>query len=225
MGTGVSNLIMKKLLFIVLNFFFLSCFASDAPPPPANISTPPQRTHFFYGGLIGGYADIDWSSVIAQDKATYATNPTQADGNGALFGGNIGYQFNKYFALELEYIQMPTSYLDFNPAARITYGTTSTNAQMNFAAFIVKFMAPLGKSDFSVFTDVGPAYQHLSDDITDTGTFAPTFGAGLNYKINEHWFSTMAFQYATGYGESIALPMTEYIPEIYAYTFSINYIF
>jgi hypothetical protein len=201
----------------------LPAFAGElAPIQPAQ---PIQRESYFYGGLIGGYADIDWSSVIAQDQATLATNPTTADGTGALFGGDIGYQFGPHFALELEYIQMPNSYLQFSSLARATYGTTSTTAQMDFAALMLKFMAPISNSNFSLFTDVGAAYQHLSDDTADTGTFAPTFGAGATYHINEHWFTTFSFQYATGYGESIALPMTEYIPEIYAYTFGLNYIF
>lgn len=214
----------QVLIVFSLIFFSFPCFGGELVASPQT-NKPIHREHYFYGGLIGGYADIDWSSVIAQDQATYASNPTEADGNGALFGGDIGYQFNKNFALELEYIQMPTSYLKFNPIAMLTYGVTSTNAQMNFAAAIFKFMAPISNSNFSLFADAGAAYQHLSDDITDTGTFAPTFGAGANYHINEHWFSSLSFQYATGYGESIALPMTSYIPEVYIYTFGINYIF
>lgn len=180
---------------------------------------------FFYGGLIGGYAKVDWNAVIGQDRATLPTNPTNVNGNGSLFGFDIGYQVNKYFAVEAEYIRMPTSYLEFSEIARVTYGTTSMESTMDFYALVLKIMVPLGDSDFSLFTDAGPAYQRRSDKIADIGTWAPTFGAGLNYRINAHWFANMAFQYATGYGESIALPINEYIPEIYAGTFSVNYIF
>jgi hypothetical protein len=212
-------------LLCLLCFFVLPVVAGVLPPPAQQTKKPPQREHFFYGGLIGGYADIDWSSTVAQDPSAYASDPIEANGNGALFGGDIGYQISPHFALELEYIQMPSSYLKFNPAAMLTYGVLSTTTQMNFAALMIKFMAPISDTNVSLFTDVGAAYQHISDDITDTGTFAPTFGAGFNYRINEHWMTSMSFQYATGYGESIALPMTEYIPEVYAYTFGINYIF
>jgi hypothetical protein len=180
---------------------------------------------FFYTGLIGGFAKIDWDPIIAQDTATYPTNPTEADGQGSLFGADVGYQINKYFAVEAEYIRMPNTYLQFKPVALPAYGVTSTESTLDFAAIIVKIMAPLGDSGFSLFTDAGPAYQYRSDDVATIDTFAPTFGAGVNYMINEHWMANVTFQYATGYGESIATPMDEYIPEIYAYTFSLNYIF
>lgn len=215
---------MKKYFLQLLVFFIFPVFAGQVTPalPSKN---PPLSQKFFYIGLIGGYADIDWGAVVAQDPATYASNPAQAEGNGALFGGDIGYQFGPHFALEFEYIQLPDSYLTYNPVALITYGVRSTDVKMNFAALTLKLMAPISDTRFSLFADAGAAYQSLSDEIADTSTFAPTFGAGFNYRINEHFFADMSFQYATGYGESISLPMTDYIPEVYIYTFGINYIF
>jgi hypothetical protein len=86
-------------------------------------------------------------------------------------------------------------------------------------------MAPLGHSGFSLFVDAGPAYQWQTNQIANIGTFAPAFGGGIDYRVNQHWFGELGFQYAPGTGESISDPMVAYIPEIYVETFKVNYIF
>lgn len=214
-----------KYFSLLLSCFFSTSFAANAPPPQTAQQKPELSQSFLYAGLIGGYANVDWDPVISQDQATYPTNPTEANGKGGLYGVNLGYQFNSYFAIEAECIKMPDTYLQFKPIALATYGVTSTSSSMQFSALFLKLMAPISDTKLSLSTEVGVAYQLRSDDIATTDTFAPTFGAGASYRINEHWMANFLFQYATGYGESIALPLTSYIPEIYAGTFSIDYIF
>ncbi|MCX7123796.1 MAG: outer membrane beta-barrel protein [Gammaproteobacteria bacterium] len=230
---------MKKIIIIAscLGVFTASStFAEDVTGATS------YKNSFFYGGLIGGYADVDWSSVVVSqnmnllnDITTATASPIAATGTGFAYGVDLGYQFSSYFAVEGQYIRMPTSQLtfaywgnwgaltpDLNP-----YNLSGPNvdSNMNFWSIIFKVMTPLGHSGFSLFIDAGPAYQWQTNVIANIGTFAPTFGGGLDYRINQHWFAEGSFQYAPGTGESIPNPMIAFIPELYIETFKINYIF
>lgn len=195
--------------------------------------------HFFYVGGMSGNADADWSSVVGTDISTLGPNPLSADGNGMLFGLDAGYQFSPHFAIEGEFIDLPSSKLVFESQNDYHAGKT-LNTTMLFAAIVFKVIAPLPNSKFSVFVDAGPAYQYLhyphsgvdvpaygyaESTLGDIGTWAPTFGGGLLYRINNHWQAEGSFQYAPGTGRSVQNPMNYYVPEIYAGTFKLDYIF
>lgn len=181
--------------------------------------------HFFYVGAMTGYANVDWNSTVSQDALTAinGSNPTSADGTGVLFGIDGGYQFNQHFALEGEFIKMPNTQLIF--LGNMYNGQVNVVSHMYFAALTLKIIAPLPQSKFSLFADAGPAYQYREDSIKNIGTWAPTFGGGLLYRINDHWQAEGAFQYAPGTGRSVSDPLYYYIPEIYAGTFKVDYIF
>lgn len=217
------------------------------------MATPSYSKHFFYVGAIGGYADVDWDSTVAQDNPDDITNlstPSQAEGQGALFGADIGYQINPYAAVEFEYMRMPKSYIEFDYYDAVFthayHEWFSTYSDMNFYALIFKFIAPIRDSNFSFFVDAGPAYQYRtynrknwtqteiipgvivppsSDQFPDKGTWAPAFGGGFLYRMDQHWQGELSFQYAPGTGDSIAFPLTDYIPEVYAGTLKVNYLF
>lgn len=189
------------------------------------------KQQFFYVGLMSGVANVDWSSTVSTDVSSYGSNPLSADGVGALFGADVGYQFSPHFAVEGEVIRMPdtrlTFYyiLPFPPFNNDYLNQSVVTSHMTFAAVTFKVIAPLPNSKFSLFVDAGPAYQYRADAIKNIGTWAPTFGGGLLYRINEHWQAEGSFQYAPGTGKSIADPMYAYVPEIYAGTFKLDYIF
>jgi hypothetical protein len=104
---------MKKLFFglCVLGFLFSGRAFGDSSD---------YKQSFFYGGIIGGYADVDWSSVVVQpglwnEITVGTTNPASVDSTGFAYGADLGYQFSSYFAVEGQYMRMPTSQLNFNP--------------------------------------------------------------------------------------------------------------
>jgi len=208
----------RVIIFVSFLVFTASAFAQSM------VQSVDYSERFYYLGLIGGWAKVDWDPIISTDEATLVSNPTQADGKGGLFGLDVGMQWNKYFALEAEFIRMPDTYLNFSPAAYPAYHTLSTTSTMDFAAVIFKVMLPLGATPISLFTDIGPAYQHRDDDVANKTIYTGTFGAGALYRATEHWQYEVSFQYAPGYGKSIATPMDEYVPEIYAGTFKLNYL-
>ena len=181
--------------------------------------------HFFYVGLIGGYANVDWGPVISTDRATLPTNPTNAEGTGGLYGFDAGYQLNPYVQFEAEYIRLPSSSLTYSVAAHRNYGVLSSTTTMDFYGVIAKFIVPLANTGLSVFTDAGPAYQHRSDNVAEISAYEPTFGAGFLYRASPNIQLEASFQYASGTGESEMNPMDDYIPEVYAYTIKVDYLF
>ena len=228
----------QYVLFLALSSMFAlsTAFADDVSANNAE-----YKQSFFYGGLMGGYADADWSSVVTDPSTNSGNNlavdlssPYAATGTGFAYGVDLGYQFSTYFDVEGQYIRMPTSQLSFltgnwfNEDIPLNlYGITSPtiNSNMDFWSIIFKVMTPLGHTGFSLFIDAGPAYQYQTNQIADIGTFAPTFGGGTDYRINQHWFAEFSFEYAPGTGKSILLPLTAFVPEIYVETFRVNYIF
>lgn len=185
--------------------------------------------HFFYLGLMAGYANVDWSDVVSTDWSSRGTNPLSADGTGVLFGFDGGYQFNPFFAVEGEAIRLPTTqmtyYTVFNwPANDYNVGPV-VDSDMAFASLVLKVIAPLPNSKFSLFVDAGPAYQYRSDQIAHVGTWAPTFGGGLLYRLANTWQVEGSFQYAPGTGKSVQDPMYSYVPEVYMGTLKIDYLF
>lgn len=208
----------KKLSLVALFLLGSSCAFAD--------SSTPLKQQFFYGGLLGGFGYVDWSSVIAADSSAWATNPTSVSANkGGLFGADVGYQLSAHFAVEAEYIRLPTSELTFFPIFNDYLIFSGTESTMDFGAVTLKVIAPVGSTPLSVFADAGPAYQYQTNDIKDIGTWAPTFGGGFLYRMDQHWQMEASFQYAPGTGKSIIDPMIAFIPEIYMGTVKIDYIF
>ncbi len=227
---------MKKfvcpLLLIAGIFFSAMSFADQG-------QSLPLKQQFLYAGLIGGYGNDDWSSMVVSynnvaDIATYNSNPAGVDGKGALFGLNAGYQFNAHVAVEAEYVKMPTANVSMK-----YFGSASLerniSSQLSYAAITLKLMAPIFNSNFTFFAEAGPAYEWRKDsaswDLLDeypavsVGTWAPLFGGGFMYRMDQHWQSELAFQYLPGTGKSVGDPMNYYIPEIYAGQFKLDYIF
>jgi hypothetical protein len=218
----MENMIIKIFKILLLSIALISSCAADEQ----NFSN-----HFFYAGGMFGNANENWSDVVSTDPLTQKTNPLSADGNGILFGLDAGYQFSPHFAIEGEMISLPSTKLVFyqklDPykTPDNMYNVGVVNASMVFAAVEFKVIAPLPNSKFSLFVDAGPGYVYMDYPITNIGIIVPTFGGGLLYRINDHWQAEGAFQYAPGTGKSVGDPMYFFVPETYAGTFKLDYIF
>ncbi len=211
---------MKKLLVLVPILTMACCTRGFADTNNTDI----YKEQFWYGGLISGYANVDWSSVVATDFSTIASNPASADGEGLIYGADVGYQINSHFAIEGEYIKLPTTAQTYF-IPNVYNAPANVNSQLSFGAVIVKLIAPCLWPNLSIFADAGPAYQYRADTVQNIGTWAPTFGGGFMYRFAEHWQGELSFQYAPGTGKSIYNPMIDYIPELYMGTLKVDYIF
>jgi hypothetical protein len=192
----------------------------------ADVQTGVLPQSFFYNGLIGGYGEADWSSMVATNTTdgTSLSNPISADGGGPLFGFNMGYQFNPHVAIEAEYVHMSTATIGMTWNL-YTITPTTLKSSLSYGAVMLKLIAPISSSGFSFFAEAGPGYQYRSDKIKNVGTFAPLFGGGFMYRISAHWRQEASFQYLPGTGKSVIDPMHYYVPEVYAGLFSLDYLF
>lgn len=130
----------------------------------------------FYAGATLGAGNANFSAPAAPAAAVTVENPKSKPVYGA-FGG---YRYNKNLAVELAYTG--ASYIYTTPAAT---GVRSLNKQIVFALTAVGTM-PVSDS-VSVFGKLGVASASSENNAVageqKTNRFAPTFGAGVEYKF------------------------------------------
>lgn len=110
------------------------------------------------------------------------------------WNADIGYQFNKYFAIEGDYTSVPGATATYTAAAN-NYAGTDTISTMNGLGLDVKGILPIGKK-FDVFAKAGA--MHLSGKVTEVATLVPTtrvtnfdvwtpmLGIGTDYNISKN---------------------------------------
>lgn len=117
--------------------------------------------------------------------------------NGIAYDFNVGYQFDKYLAVEGGYLGMPRAKLSAN--ADTIFGRETDVATLSEHAFTldVKGIYPFN-DQFSVFAKAGVAFVKQKakevatlNDETETATgshdaTAPLFGLGVSYNINQN---------------------------------------
>ncbi len=129
----------------------------------------------FYAGATLGAGNANFTAPAAPAAAVTVENPKSKPVYG-VFGG---YRYNKNLAVELAYTG--ASYIYTTPAA----GVRTLNKQIVFALTAVGSM-PVS-DDVSVFGKLGVASASSENNAVageqKTSRFAPTFGAGVEYKF------------------------------------------
>lgn len=110
------------------------------------------------------------------------------------WNANLGYQFNKYFAIEGGYTSVPGATATYTAAAN-SYAGTDTISTMNGLGLDVKGILPVSKK-FDVFAKAGA--MRLSGKVTEVATIVPAtrvtnfdawtpmFGIGTDYNISKN---------------------------------------
>ena len=173
---------MKKILAVVL----LS--AASAPAFAGSV----DMTNF-YAGLTLGVGNANFTAPVA---GYLVENPKSKPVYG-VFGG---YRYNKNLAVEMAYTG--ASYIYTTPVA----GVRTLSKQMVFALTAVGTM-PVSDA-FSVFGKLGVASASSETNALgeqNTRRFAPTFGAGVEYKFTPNISGRLS---ADVYGVTATLPTT-----------------
>jgi len=199
---------LKKPIISLLVGIFL-CFATatfaGGTVPDSN---PPIPVPLDYSGVyvdMGlGYVNVDWSgsSIGAFNNfsaAVMGAATNNADG-GFTFGGDIGYQINRYVGFEFGWYSLPkvTGLSDVTPM------TPALILKSWLAYAALKGMIPIsGKLD--IFGKVGIAYRSLrytgAASITSgfggqiNQFWSYVFGAGLQYWLSENWVVATQYLY------------------------------
>ena len=139
---------------------------------------------FFISGNLG-YDKFDFAKPTASPTAQDSITNT-----GFAWNGNVGYQFNSYFALESGY----TQFADVNANSPIAGGTLAVANKENYGIdLLAKGILPINQK-FNVFAKAGMMRLHTKQitsrlvfpDSSTTATtvrYVPEFGVGTSYNL------------------------------------------
>lgn len=190
-------------------------------------------SHDFYVALNVGGGSTTWRYLVDTRDAINSldgTTPVSVDEGGPSWGAVLGYNVNKYFALELQYMQFADSILTFDSSGQISYNLTSPTVLSHTSAYSLsgKFYVPVGgdKTHLRAFAAVGFGVVTRTDPLADYDptTYVPPseshtiycttpyMSAGASYNFTRHWVAESGFQYYTGFGSSQQYPVTSFVP-------------
>lgn len=229
---------MRKIIFsaVLLGAMASSAFADQTPAvasmaPAASAAPAPMAQsntefsvlqHPLYVGLITGYGNTNWQRLVSEDGTSLDATPSSADGQGALIGGLVGYDWTQYIGFEAQFIRFPNADVNFiadplTPGLPNQYGgLTHMTSKTNYASMLVKASAPFDDNHFSGFGEIGYAAEMVSDVLANRHDFRPTFGFGVSWFALSHWTYTAAFNYTPGTGVASQTTAAGYIPYLYS---------
>jgi hypothetical protein len=186
----------------------------------------------FYAGITGGYGWTTWGRLTpAENNQNFAismSTPNYATENGALWGGFAGYELLPYFALEASYMRYPDATVSFDSMSLFSFehnGLTHFITKTEVAAMMGKIMLIIPTTSIRAYSSLGIAELHRSDEINNSWTTHPTFGAGFNYNFTEHIMAELGASYTAGEGEVELSPAEDYVPFLYSVFLRLAYRF
>jgi len=200
----------RTLIIAAAAAFGVSAAYAGGPDMMAAPVASSSFTPYFYAELGTGYATTNYQDQ-AESELTFASGGTWVslddyisnDSNmngGWAFAGDFGYEFMPHLAVELGGGYLPTAKFDLaavndNPAqpgvefeSWYGYGAVrvDTGLQMN--------------DKINLFAKAGVAYRNITskaDDVASTSEnyWAPMFGAGVSYDINDNIYASAEMNY------------------------------
>jgi hypothetical protein len=177
----------------------------------------------FYVGAIGGYGATTWQGLVPakanQNPALRLSTPIVVEEGGVAWGLLAGYEFTRFFAIELSYQHYADATVHFDPMSLFSYfhdGLEILTTQTETLNLIGKLMVPIPHSNMKIFSGAGVAGVHRKDIVVNDWRQGPTFTVGVNYDFTEHIVGEVAGTFTTGYGESQLSPVDTYYPFLYS---------
>lgn len=232
-----------------VKFFFSSagialltfCFSNSAFAATDFSQIFPSKT--VYVGLNVGGGSTEWEYLVDKSDgsipAAVTNTPETVTEGGPSWGGVLGYDLAKSFALELQYISFADAHIQFSPLSvyairdRIDHMLSKTDA----FSLSGKFFAQLPRTRLRPFAAIGVGMvrrfdalaltvgQPVPGDTTvkEIDCVTPYMSGGLNYSITRHWMLESGFQYYTGFGAAEIHPVYGFVPFAWDAYFRIAY--
>ncbi|AKQ33864.1 outer membrane beta-barrel protein [Candidatus Coxiella mudrowiae] len=153
-----------------------------------------------------GYVYRPWKSDVTTLPGTLnnlGVLSSSSRGNGGFtFGGDLGYQFNQYFAVEGGWFYLPKAKFTINPT------TFTIKGGIPYAA--LKAMAPIYENTY-VFGKLGVAYTYnqssaasVTSDLINfisprSNYWNPLFSVGVQYYFTPNWSVNAQYTFVPGY--------------------------
>lgn len=217
-----KNLISSLFLQIVF-------FAGSSQTAIANNS---KFQNPFYFGAMGGYGATTWQGLVPNkenlNQAISLSTPINVKEGGGVWGVFIGHEFSPFFALESNYMRYPDAKVFFEPDSLFSFDhndLTEFKTKTESVALMAKLMIAMPIADMRAYSSLGVAGVHREDILVNHWRLTPTFGAGFNYQLSNHFMAELGGNYVAGYGESQLSPAEGYFPFLYSVSLRLAYSF
>ena len=200
-----------------------------------------------YVGSNLGYAYRPWlkdaSTIVGFAKQAAVLGSASRGNGGFTFGGDLGYQFSQYFAVEGGWYYLPE--LKFTTNAKISpskisplvAGTYDVKSGMAYGAF--KGMAPVCANTY-IFSKLGVAYTYNRSSAASSvalptleapfsvaprsNFWNPLFAAGIQYYFTPNWSVNAQYTFVPGY-RGVSSSRFAAVPAIHLFTVALGYKF
>lgn len=179
--------------------------------------------HPFYAGLMGGYGSTTWQGLVPSKEnsnmALSISTPIEAEEGGGVWGLFLGYELAPFFAIEANYIHYPAAIVTFDELSLFSFSNdnlTNLDTQTQTANLMGKIMMFLPRTNVRIYSSAGVAEIFRNDMLLTETKYSPTFGAGINYKLNNVLMLEIAGNYTAGFGESQLNPAETFFPFLYS---------
>ena len=186
----------------------------------------------FYIGAMGGYGSTTWEGLVPtqenQNVALNLSTPINVEEGGGVWGFFVGYEITPLFAIEANYLRYPDAKVSFDSASLFSF---TNNDQLDLVTktdtvnVMGKIMLLIPRTKVRIYSSAGVAGVHRDDLLTNHWRITPTFGAGFNYHLTDHFMGEIGANYTAGYGESNLNPTESYFPFLYSVSLRLAYFF
>ena len=202
---------MKKLLAVSAIALGLTSVAFAGGIPEEMSAAPMASDAGFYIGVEGGWGMTHWDNIFGDEIVN--------DENGFVARGFLGYDINRYFAIEAGYTHF------FSETHVGVAGTTLTDIRTQAIDLLGKIKAPIVEN-FDLFAKLGGAYlmSHAHHGIAvedDLHNFCLAFGAGADYYITPNVIANIEWLRYDGHSKF----HDDYQPQTDAFMVGVRYKF
>lgn len=217
----------KQFPFILVAAFLFLSSGCDA----GSMETV-QNRHPVYAGVLGGFGSTTWKGLVPDSKnqnmALMMSTPIEVREGGSVWGILAGYELSPYFAIETSYMRYPDAKIYFDSMSLFSFnndGQREFKTETETVNLMGKIMLILPNSTIRVYSSAGIADVHRNDLLVNQWLMSPTFGAGINFHVSEHFMTELGANYTAGFGESQLEPTNTYIPFLYSVSLRLAYLF
>lgn len=183
------------LLVLPIFFISLSCTAGTTGSEVFH--------HPLYVGAAGGFGSTTWKGLVPnqqnQNAALTMSTPIDVKEGGTAWGLFAGYEFTPYFAVEASYMKYPDARILFDSLSLFSFnnnGALEFTTKTESVHLMGKIMLLIPDTRIRVYSSAGIADVHRSDVLINQWLLSPTFGAGVNYHLNDQWYDFIRDNFA-----------------------------
>lgn len=212
---------LKHLLFALSSFTVTGLAVAQADMPAEN----PNLLYGLYAAVNLGYVNIPYQhrigGITTNDQTPANATLSWKNGNGGfVWGGDLGYQFNRNLAFEMGALRYPIA----------TATLTASNTQFNrFSSWNIygamRFIAPVF-NQFAIFAKAGATYYIMhahplnNSAWKNDNQFTPLFAAGASYAFPNSIMLDITYTHLGGnFTPTITLPSANAITGGIGYKF------